>query len=440
MDSLLERQGCSIEDGQLIIEQVPAARLKDALGTPLYVYSQSTLEQNMRRFKQAFRSRLFQTEVVYASKAFSCLEMLKLVQKEGLYLDTVSLQEMKMAKKAGFDMSHVVLHGNNKSLAELEYAFENGAGTIVCDNPMEAALLAGTARKYPDHSIDVLIRINPGIECHTHEYIQTATVDAKFGIYYQEDEEIMECVRFIESQDNLHFKGFHFHIGSQIFELKAYEDACLKMALFSKRFTETTGLNVDILDAGGGFAAQYVRGQEPPEIEAACHSLIRAMKFAVAQTGIDLKSFWIEPGRSITANAGLTLYTVDQIKKTPNKLWYFADGGMNDNIRPALYQAEYECDLANRMDEEKTETVTVAGKCCESGDILVPETFLPMAKPGDLLAVYATGAYGYSMASHYNKLPVPPVVFVSKDQARVVVRPETEEDLFARESNTKVEL
>ncbi len=441
----LNHQGYTEQSGQLMIEELPAAEIAAKAGTPVYVYSVNQLLSNMENYKKYFRDPRGQlkTRVLYASKAFNIIAMLELVSKAGLGLDVVSAGELYTAIRAGFDMSKVVFHGNAKSETELRMALENRVGTIVLDSLHEArklrriALQMNAEGKLPaDAHLSTLLRVNPGVEAHTHAYIVTANIDSKFGVLIDSLDEILQISRCFEDiSAMISFDGFHAHIGSQIFDPAAFEAEINVMSRFIAEFEKVSGSVVKTLDLGGGFAAWYTADDAPIEIETVCRTILKAVESASDQYGLHLENLWIEPGRSITANASCTLYEVESVKHTPNKTYVFVDGGMNDNIRPALYEADYTCDLACRMNEEKSETVTVAGKCCESGDIIVREDVLPPALPGDLLAVYTTGAYGYSMASHYNKLPVPPVVFVNGSHARLVVKPENLEDLIRNETD-----
>lgn len=435
----LETGGFYTKDGVLIIDGLGADEIATACGTPVYVYSQSALEHTLQEYVDAFQSDAFRCRVVYASKAFNTLAMLQLAHQAGAGADVVSMGEMLTALAAGMPAADIVFHGNNKSAEEIETALQEKIGCIVCDNLEEARRIARAAKSIPDSGCSVLLRINPGVEAHTHSYIVTGHVDSKFGVSKNDLDAIVQIARTISEAPGLSFDGFHAHIGSQIFDLEAFRSEIRVMCAFIAEFEKVSGHSVSTLDLGGGFAAWYTEEDHPIPIETVCADIIETTKQASQDAGISLKNLWIEPGRSIVANAGLTLYTLSGTKRTPNKLYAFADGGMNDNIRPALYEAKYSCDLACRMDDEKTETLTVAGKCCESGDILVPEAKLPMPEEGDLLAIYTTGAYGYAMASHYNKLPVPGVVFVKNGRLQWVVEPEKPADLMARERKLDLE-
>lgn len=417
---------------ELMIDNIPAARLAAQFGTPLYVYSQTKLEDQMKAFVTGFCDPAFDCRVVYASKAFCCIAMLQLAYSQGLWCDVVSGGELYTAMKAGFDMGHVVFHGNNKTDAELEMALEAGVGTIVVDNLHEMHRLAFLSQAYSQAQVQVLLRINPGVEAHTHKYIVTADPDSKFGTNISDTKSIDEMARIAQENEHLHFAGFHAHIGSQIFETEPFDKEVQIVCQFAREFQDRTGIVVTALDLGGGFGVTYTRKDHPLPVQDVCKHLLAVIKENVRKYDLSVHSLYIEPGRSITAEAGLTLYTVGAVKSTIHKKYVFVNGGMSDNIRPALYQAEYEAVAANDPDGA-CETVTIAGKCCESGDILAADVQLAPVKSGDVIAVLSTGAYGQSMASRYNKLPVPGVVFVKGDKARWVVKPETYEDMCAKE-------
>jgi diaminopimelate decarboxylase len=424
-------------ESTLIIDGVPAARIAGSVGTPVIVYSQSQIENRLREFTENFRSDRLRTKVVYASKAFACGAMLELVKNAGCGLDVVSGGEMHLAKISGFPMDNVLFHGNNKTPAEICEALHSGCGTFVIDNRLELRRLISYAKDIK-RKCRALIRINPHISAHTHSYIMTADLDSKFGISIDRKEEIFAMIEELCKSGYVEFTGFHAHIGSQIFEKDAYAGEIDTMAELIS-LTEKKGHRVKCLDIGGGFAAYYTSEDCPIPVPEVCQAIISACHSAMDKYAITLETLMIEPGRSITAEAGTTLYTVGGTKNTHSKKYVFVDGGMCDNIRPALYGAKYRCDLAEKMDRDKTETVTVAGKCCESGDILIHDIPLPPAEPGDILAVYTTGAYGYSMASNYNRIGRPAVVFAKDGKARCVIRRETYEDLDALECNRDIE-
>ena len=401
-------------------------------GTPLYVYDENMLVNQCRTFINNFKSSKFNTEVLYASKAFSCLEVLRIASREGLGVDVVSLGEIHTAYKAGYDMKKAYFHGNNKTREELQYALEVGVGTIVIDNDYEYEMINEIVRE-SGNTVDVLLRINTGIDAHTHEYIKTAKDDSKFG-YSVYDDTIYDLIADINNQSNLNFVGFHSHIGSQIFEKTSFFEAVKVVMEFTKKVQERLGLTISVLNLGGGFGVYYTEEDKPFELAEFLREYIEVVERESDNFGLDLTKVVIEPGRSLTCNAGSTLYSVGGVKKTfAGREYVFVDGGMADNPRYALYKAKYEAMLANKMNEEVDTTYTVAGKCCESGDMLVMDANLPKAEQGDLLLVSSTGAYNYSMSSNYNRLPKLPVVFVKDGSSRLVVKGETLEDLIRQD-------
>ena len=424
--------GMTVENGELNISGVGVSELKAQYGTPLYVYDENMLVNQCRTFINNFKSSKFNTEVLYASKAFSCLEVLRIASREGLGVDVVSLGEIYTAYKAGYDMKRAYFHGNNKTREELQYALEVGVGTIVVDNDYEYEMINEIVRE-SGNTVDVLLRINTGIDAHTHEYIKTAKDDSKFG-YSVYDETIYDLIADINNQSNLNFVGFHSHIGSQIFEKTSFFEAVKVVMEFTRRVQERLGLTISVLNLGGGFGVYYTEEDKPFELAEFLREYIKVVERESDNFGLDLTKVVIEPGRSLTCNAGSTLYSVGGVKKTfAGREYVFVDGGMADNPRYALYKAKYEAMLANKMNEEADTIYTVAGKCCESGDMLVMDAKLPKAEQGDLLLVSSTGAYNYSMSSNYNRLPKLPVVFVKDGTSRLVVKGETLEDLIRQD-------
>lgn len=423
----------------LEIGGVNCQQLTDTLGTPLLVYDEQKIEQQLNTAINQFQSKAFDTEVVYAAKAFSCKAMFEKIAQTGASLDVVSGGELYCAHQAGVDMDKIYFHGNNKTEEELNLAFELKCKTLVLDNLMECRKVIEIAEKHKQQ-IEVLLRVNPGIEAHTHDYIMTAKLDSKFGISIEKKEQIAALVQSVIDSNYVTFKGFHSHIGSQITETEAFEKALDILLIFMKEMDESYGIHVNTLSIGGGFGIKYIAEDKPLPLGEMCSRLIWACETLTAEKQVKIDKLIIEPGRSIVGEAGYSLYTVGYSKDTVNKHYVFVDGGMSDNIRPALYQAEYSCDLANKLEEPKTETVCVAGKNCESGDILIQETQLQKAEQGDLLVMYATGAYGYSMASNYNRAGKPAVVFAKDGNARIVMKRETYEDLLHLETDEQVTL
>ena len=408
---------------ELHIGGVAASQLVAQYGSPLYVYDQQQLETNLQAYKQAFQSDRFPTKILYASKAFQTVGMMNLVNQYGFGVDVVSAGELYTALQSDVPVDHIYFHGNNKSTEELKMAFESGMQHIVCDNLMELTELSQLANDYKQ-PMQIMFRLNVGIEAHTHEYIVTTHIDSKFGMAY-DSSDFKACLELLNDNDYLELEGFHVHIGSQIFEMDAWYAAIDKMVSYLNDFDQPLTLNL-----GGGFGVRYTEDDKPLGIEETMNQLLRYLDQSLTAADLTVKELIIEPGRSLVAEAGYTLYEIGYQKQTPNKTYYFVDGSMADNIRPSLYQAKYSCDVANKMDAEKTEHVTVAGKYCESGDVLIQDVALPKVEKGDLLVVYATGAYGYSMSSNYNRSLTPAVVFAKDGQTTEIVKRQTYLDLL----------
>lgn len=408
---------------ELHIGGVAASQLVAQYGSPLYVYDQQQLETNLQAYKKAFQSDRFPTKILYASKAFQTVGMMNLVNQYGFGVDVVSAGELYTALQSDVPVDHIYFHGNNKSTEELKMAFESGMQHIVCDNLMELTELSQLANDYKQ-PMQIMFRLNVGIEAHTHEYIVTTHIDSKFGMAY-DSSDFKACLELLNDNDYLELEGFHVHIGSQIFEMDAWYAAIDKMVSYLNDFDQPLTLNL-----GGGFGVRYTEDDKPLGIEETMNQLLRYLDQSLMAADLTVKELIIEPGRSLVAEAGYTLYEIGYQKQTPNKTYYFVDGGMADNIRPSLYQAKYSCDVANKMDAEKTEHVTVAGKYCESGDVLIQDVALPKVEKGDLLVVYATGAYGYSMSSNYNRSLTPAVVFAKDGQTTEIVKRQTYLDLL----------
>ena len=401
-------------------------------GTPLYVYDEGRIRGILSSYQEHFKSGEFETGVLYASKAFSCKAIIRLISEYGMYLDAVSGGEIYTASEAGYDMSKIFFHGNNKTPQEIEYALQKQVGTFVVDNPQEAELLKELSQD-ADYEVHALLRVNPGVEAHTHNYIVTAHVDSKFGISFLNEEEIVKAIETIKSCPHVVFDGFHAHIGSQIFDRKAFGEEIRKLFEYAKHMKDAYGFEISTINIGGGFAARYTASDAPIPTDEVCRFILDTCSEENEKNGLNIRRILIEPGRSIVAEAGYTIYTAGGIKTTPNRHYVFVDGGMSDNIRPALYQAEYEAFVDGKENEPAETEYTVAGKCCESGDILIQKIPLPDMKRGDLIVMKTTGAYGYSMASHYNKLPLPAVVFVKDGTDRLVIQRETFEHMTALE-------
>jgi diaminopimelate decarboxylase len=420
------------ENNRLNIAGVSAEVLVTEYGTPLYVMDEQHIRDNCRKFYESFKAEEEGNKVAYAGKAFLTIAMCEIVKCEGLYLDVVSGGELYTAHSAGFPLEKVYFHGNNKTIDEIEMAIELGVGTFVVDNLHEIEIINEKA-KGKGIIQRVLLRVTPGIEAHTHEYIKTGQNDSKFGFTILNNG-LEEVINTVLSFSNIKLAGLHCHIGSQIFELEPYKDAVGIMMSLIKNIKEKFSYDIEELDLGGGFGVYYDKGDQPKKIEEFCRVIIEEAKIKCKEYGINYPTLVIEPGRAIVANAGITLYTVGAIKDIPGVIKYVAvDGGMTDNIRPALYKAQYQCLLANRVNEHCTEVVTIAGKCCESGDILLKGVKLPKANSGDIIAVLSTGAYGYSMSSNYNKILRAPVVLVSEGKHRLICKRQTYKDMISNE-------
>lgn len=417
------------ENGELILGGVGVKTLAAQYGTPLYVMDENVIRSNMRAFKSSMDKYYGGKGLVcYASKAFSCKEIYRIAKEEGIGADVVSIGEMYTAKSVGFPMDQICFHGNNKTRRELEAALDWGVTRIVVDNLTELHTLSALAKE-KGIIAEILLRIKPGIDAHTHNFIRTGQIDSKFGLAL-ETGEAMEGVKEALAAESVTLRGLHCHIGSQIFSVDPFVHAAEVMMGFLGQIRAETGVELPELNLGGGFGILYTDEDEPVPFGDYMEPVSRAVKASAEKLGLSQPFVLIEPGRSIVGEAGTTLYTVGSVKEIPDIRTYVSvDGGMGDNPRYILYQAKYDMILANRVNEPATETVTVAGRCCESGDLLGENVPLAPAKPGDLLAVFATGAYNYSMASRYNRVGIPPVVMVKDGASRVIVRGESLEDL-----------
>ncbi len=428
-----ERETLKINaDGHLEIGGADAVKLAEKFGTPLYVFDEKHIRDMMRVYKRAVDEEYGGNGLVlYASKAFSCEAVYAIAKSENIGVDVVSGGELYTAIKAGFPADKIYMHGNNKLVRELELALDNGVGCIVVDGYKEADILDGLAAARGVKQ-RVLIRTNPGVEAHTHEFIQTARTDSKFGFSIA-DGAAEQITKHVLSKNNLVLRGYHCHIGSQIFEKSSFALAAEKVMDFIALMKEKLGFEAAELNIGGGFGVWY--NDDDPKLQLADYygyvkTLIDAVKSKAKEHNLSKPYLLLEPGRSIIGEAGVTLYTVGAIKDIPGIKKYVAvDGGMFDNPRYALYQSKYTVLLANRANEECTEKVSIAGKCCESGDLIAVNVPLPAANTGDILAVLTTGAYNYSMASNYNRNFIPAAVLVNEGKAEYIIRPQTYEDL-----------
>lgn len=420
------------EAGHLEIGGVDTLKLAKEYGTPLYIYDVALIRERARSFKEAFENMGVKAQVAYASKAFSSIAMFQLIDEEGLSLDVVSGGELFTAISSGFPASRIHLHGNNKSREELKMALEHGVGCIVVDNFYEIELLQELSKEY--HSkVPVLLRVTPGVEAHTHDYITTGQEDSKFGFGLLNGQ-IEQAIENVLDHDGVHLLGIHCHIGSQIFDTAGFVLAAERIFEKINVWKDLFAFVPDVVNLGGGFGIRYTKEDEPLPPTYYVEQIVEAVKRQVKEMGIQMPEIWIEPGRSLVGDAGTTLYTTGSRKNVPNIRDYVAiDGGMSDNIRPALYQAKYEAVLANRVNEKHNKLVSIAGKCCESGDMLIWDLPLPEVKSDDILAVFCTGAYGYSMANNYNRIPRPAVVFVENGEAQLVIKRESFKDLIVND-------
>ncbi len=425
-----------VKDNNLYIGGVSTIELVKEFGTPLYVVDEDLVRSQCRRYYDGFKVKEKGNKVAYAGKAFLTLAMCQIVDSQGLCLDVVSGGELYTAWKSGFPMEKVYFHGNNKTLEEIDMGINLNVGRFVVDNFYEIEKINAIAKE-KNKVQKVLLRITPGIEAHTHEYIKTGQIDSKFGFTVLNNKTIDAVQKAIELP-NIELVGLHCHIGSQIFDTKPYEDEVEIMLALVKSIKDETGYQVEELDLGGGFGIYYTPEDTPKKIEDFCEVVLNKAENVAKELGISLPTLVIEPGRSIVGNAGTTLYTVGSIKEIPDIRKYVAvDGGMTDNIRPALYNAQYECVIANKVESNSRETVTISGKCCESGDILLNNVEIPEAESGDILAVLTTGAYGYSMSSNYNKIPKPAVVLVKNGEDKLICRRQTFEEIIENELSLK---
>lgn len=428
-----ERETLKINNnGQLEIGGIPCQELANQYGTPLYVMDKAYIENMCKIYSKTLQETYGNGLICYASKAFSCKEMYRIVDNCGIGTDVVSVGELYTALSVDFPSSKICFHGNNKLTYELEYAVKNKVGYIVLDAFSEADDLDKIAE---NNSVvqNVLIRVNPGVEAHTHHFIQTAKIDSKFGVSIT-DGSAKEMIEYVLSKKNLSLKGLHCHIGSQIFENKSFVLAVEKMTDFYKQIKEELNYEFDVLNLGGGFGIWYT--DEDAKKSCADYAeyikiISNALISAINAKNLKKPLLILEPGRSIVGEAGITLYTAGRIKQIKNVKNYIAiDGGMFDNPRYALYQAKYTVLSANKMNEKCTEKYSIAGKCCESGDIIAEDCLLPKTKEGDLISVLSTGAYNYSMSSNYNRNKIPPVVMVENGKSYYAVKPQTLEDII----------
>lgn len=415
-------------DDRLTVGGCDVSDLVQQYGSPLYILDEETLRTACRQYRSAFeRYYPGESQVLYASKAWNCLAVCAIVASEGLGIDIVSGGELYTALKAGVNPSKLYLHGNNKSLAELHLAIDSGC-TVMIDNWLELQTLADLADS--QNPVRIMLRLTPGIECHTHEYIRTGHLDSKFGF---DPNQVDDIFKFVSQKSSLDFVGLHAHIGSQIFELQPHQDLGAVMVQWLGKASQY-GLSLQELNIGGGLGIRYTESDDPPSIDEWVKVVCNSVVAACESGAIPLPKLLSEPGRSLIGSACVTAYTVGGQKTVPGIRTYLSvDGGMSDNPRPITYQSVYRALIANRMSAPLTTQVTIAGKHCESGDILIKDAVLPEARSGDILVVMSTGAYNYSMSSNYNRLPRPAAVLVNAGEANLILQRETYEDLIRQD-------
>lgn len=404
-------------------------KLAEKYKTPLYVMSEDYIKDRLREIRESFLEKHPKTMAVYASKAFLTKEMARIINKSGIGMDVVSGGELYTAIQVGFPMEKIIFHGNNKTKDELELAIENNVGRIVIDYLEEMDLIEEIGKKH-NKKVNILFRISPGIDSHTHKYIQTGQVDSKFGIPLDE-KTIRTAMEKALKLEFTELRGFHFHIGSQISDNGNHIKAIKIMTELMKKVKDEYGFVVKELNTGGGYGIHYSEGEERKPLSYFTDAIIKELEERCKEYELERPLVIIEPGRWVVGEAGITIYTIGAIKEIPGIRTYVSiDGGMPDNPRPSLYEAKYEAVVINKADKELIDIVTIAGKCCESGDILIWDLKAPKLETGDMLAVLSTGAYNYSMSSNYNRIPRPAVVMISEGKDRLIVKRENYDDLL----------
>ncbi|HYE84640.1 MAG TPA: diaminopimelate decarboxylase [Clostridia bacterium] len=416
------------EKGHLVFAGCDTVELAEKYGTPLYVMSEDGIRENCGRIRSALMDKYPNTLALYASKAFSTTAIYKIMKEEGFGIDVVSSGELYTACQAGFPMEKVYFHGNNKTQEEIEFGMDREVGYFVVDSNYEIDLIQKETEKR-NKKVKVLLRVSPGVSAHTHEYISTGQLDSKFGFPVEGGEALDAIGRVLECS-GMELKGIHCHIGSQIFNKDAHRDAARVMIDLLLQIKKRFGVELEQVNIGGGFGIFYKEGDMPPAIDKLISLIMTTIHSLCSENNLELPKIIIEPGRWMVGENGITLYTIGSVKEIKGVRKYVSvDGGMTDNPRTALYQAEYDAVVANKADEQPEELVTIAGKCCESGDILIWDIKLPRVDHGDTLAVLSTGAYNYSMSSNYNRLRKPAIVFLRNGQSRIILKRETHEDI-----------
>lgn len=417
----------NIRGNDLFIGDIKLYDIAKEFKTPCYIMDENLIRDNIRRFKESFGK---DNIVVYAGKTFLNSYMVKLIKSENMYLDVVSHGELFIAYSNGFNMENIIFHGSNKTLDEIKIGIELSVGRFVCDSVEEITLIEKISKEL-NKKTKVFLRINPGIDAHTHDYIKTACIDSKFGIS-KDINIILYILDKYKNNPNIEIIGLHSHIGSQIFSKEAFKDQVDEMmSLINEIKIRRESINISELNLGGGFGIYYTKDDSPSSIEEQVGSIIDRVKYNCEKFNINIPKLYIEPGRSIVGNAGTTLYEIGIIKEIPGIRNYVSvDGGMTDNIRPALYDAKYECLIVNKAGVEGNYKATITGKCCESGDIVVKDAIIQEPKRGDILGIFSTGAYCHSMSSNYNKLLKIPIIFFKDNELKLTTRRERLEDLI----------
>lgn len=418
------------KDGHFTAGGVDTVELAKKYGTPLYVLNEDDIRKHCRRFKEAINECYDGNGLpLYASKAFSCKEMYRIANDEGIGIDVVSGGELYTALSVGFPSERIFFHGNNKSYDEIEYAVKSNVGHIVVDNLFELEMIDSIASK-EQKTVKILLRIKPGVDAHTHDFIRTGQIDSKFG-FALETGEAQNAVQKALEYKNIELCGMHCHIGSQIFETEPFFEAARIMMGLLVDIKAKFGIELKELNLGGGFGVRYKSGDKPVTFREYIVGVSKEIKKICSENNFTVPRIYIEPGRGIVAPGSLTLYTVGNIKTIPDIRTYVSvDGGMPDNPRYIMYGADYEAVIANKAEEKRDFCATIAGKCCESGDLIQENAMIQKPTPGDIMAVLATGAYNYSMASNYNRIPRPAVVMIKDGESRVVVKRESYEDII----------
>jgi len=418
------------EKGHLEIGGCDVTDLAAEFGTPLYILDEITLRGKCREYKTAFKNRYENSLIIYANKALCTTAVVRIIEDEGLGMDVVSGGELFTVRKANCSVKNVYFHGNNKSRKELREAVEVGVGRIVVDCLDELQTLDEVSAEF-NRKVDILFRVNPGIDAHTHEFVQTGKTDSKFGIA---KDQVLQAVKLASKAKYLNFIGLHSHIGSQIFAVEPFTAEITALCDLGGAILKETGIRIEEINMGGGLGIDYTGKDHIPPVEAFAEAIVKTLKERSKENDLGEPKLVVEPGRSIVGNAGVTLYTVGVVKDIPGIRKYVSvDGGMADNPRPITYGAVYQADAANKMKAPKNERVTIAGRFCESGDKLITDITLPALKTGDLLAVYATGAYNYSMSSNYNRVPRPAMLLVNNGTPTVIIKRETYDDLVGND-------